>query len=145
MKKKSRILLCGIMTLVMALVMAMPVSVSAAAELEAGDYNTLQGQIDSAAEATTIRLTGSITGNITIPSEKDITIDLNGQTVTNTDGHTIVNNGKLTIIGSGTVDNVTHGRAALVNYGEAILAGGTFTRSAEASTGPTEDGNTATT
>ena len=140
MKKKSRILLCGIMTFVMALVMAMPVSVSAA-ELEAGDYATLQEQIDSAAEATTIRLTGPITGNITIPSEKDITIDLNGQTVTNTDGHTIVNNGKLTIIGSGTVDNVTHGRAALVNYGEAILAGGTFTRSAEASTGPTENGN----
>ena len=54
MKKKSRILLCGIMTFVMALVMAMPVSVSAA-ELEAGDYATLQEQIDSAAEATTIR------------------------------------------------------------------------------------------
>ena len=36
---------------------------------------------------------------------------------------------------------MTHGRAALVNYGEAILAGGTFTRSAEASTGPTENGN----
>ena len=59
MKKKRRIVLCSIMTLVMALVMAMPISASAA-EVEAGNYDALQGAISSATEATTIKLTGSI-------------------------------------------------------------------------------------
>ena len=141
MKKKRKMMLCGVMTLVMALVMAMPISASAA-EVEAGNYDALQGAISSATEATTIKLTGSIIGNIEIPSGKDITIDLNGQTITNSTDHTIINRGTLTIIGSGTVDNISNGKAALYNDvgAIAVLNGGEFTRSLENGQSASESG-----
>ena len=81
---------------------------------------------------TTIKLGANITASITIAAGKDVTLNLNGHTLTNTDGqHTITNNGTLTITGTGTVDNVTHQRAAIVNNGTATLNGGTYTRSKE--------------
>ena len=81
---------------------------------------------------TTIKLGANITASITIAAGKDVTLNLNGHTLTNTDGqHTITNNGTLTITGTGTVDNVTHQRAAIVNNGTATLNGGTYTRSNE--------------
>lgn len=79
-----------------------------------------------------IRLGDNITGSIEIPADKEITLDLNGKTLTNTEGeHTITNYGTLTVTGTGTVDNISHGRGALINYGTATLSGGKFTRSQE--------------
>lgn len=84
-----------------------------------------------------IRLGSNITGSIEIPSGKEITIDLNGKTLTNTEGeHTITNYGTLTVSGTGTVDNISDGRAALFNAysGTMTVLGGTYRRSAENST-----------
>ena len=77
-------------------------------------------------------------GSIVINEKQELTLDLNGHTLTNTNGrHTIENHGKLTIIdskGNGTVDNISHGHAAIYNYpeGTVTLNGGTYTRSKEA-------------
>lgn len=80
----------------------------------------------------TITLLDNVTENVTIAEGQNITLDLNGKTLTNSgDSHTIYNNGTLRVVGNGTVDNINHGRAALVNYGTAVLDGGKFTRSKE--------------
>lgn len=81
-----------------------------------------------------IVLDDDITASITIPKGKNITLDLNGKTLTNKDGnHTITNEGILTIKGDGTVDNVSHAKAAVYNKqgATATLSGGKFTRSKE--------------
>lgn len=80
---------------------------------------------------TTIKLAANITGDVVIPEDANITIDLNGKKITNSVGHTIMNNGTLTIEGEGTVDNITHGKAALYNKGTVTLNGGTFDRTQE--------------
>ena len=80
---------------------------------------------------TTIKLAADITGDVVIPEDANITIDLNGKKITNSVGHTIMNNGTLTIKGEGTVDNITHGKAALYNKGTVTLNGGTFDRTQE--------------
>lgn len=80
---------------------------------------------------TTIKLAANITGDVVIPEDANITIDLNGKKITNSGGHTIMNNGTLTIEGEGTVDNITHGKAALYNKGTVTLNGGTFDRTQE--------------
>lgn len=86
----------------------------------------------------TIILKNNVTGDFTIEEEQNITLDLNGYTITNTSNHTITNNGKLTIKDSsggktGTIDNVSHGKAAIQNEPNAtiVLDGGTYTRSQE--------------
>lgn len=112
------------------------------------NYQTLQAAIEAAASASdnTVLLLADVTESVTIDADETIVLDLNGHTLTNTkESHTITNNGTLTVQdtsagGTGTVDNVTHARGALVNYGTAELEGGTFTRSAEASKSPTNDG-----
>ena len=88
---------------------------------------------------TTIKLIADTEENITIPSDKNIVLDLNGNKITNVyvedykyGKNTITNNGTLRIEGSGTVDNVTHGKAAIWNNGTIILDGGNYTRSEEA-------------
>jgi len=139
--KKRRLMLCSLVSLIMVFVMAVPMTVSAATVREAGDAAALTKAITDAQDGDTIKLTASITASITIPAGKNITLDLNGMTLTNADGsHTITNNGILTIKGEGTVDNVTHARGALVNHGNATINGGTFTRSAEKSTSATNSG-----
>ena len=112
-----------------------------AAKIGDAEYDTLQAAIDAASDGkNTVVILKDLTESITIASDKTITIDLNGHTLTNTDGqHTITNNGTLTIIGTGTVDNVTHQRAAIVNNGTATLNGGTYTRSKENSDNNKED------
>lgn len=103
-------------------------------------YEKLADAIRLAAKGATIELLTDVNEAVTVSDKKNITLDLNGFTLTNTEGeHTIVNNGTLTIKDSstaktGTVDNVTHGRGALVNNGTVILSGGTFERSAEKGT-----------
>lgn len=83
-------------------------------------------------------------GALTIPANANVTIKLNGKTLTNQDGqHTIFNNGTLTITGTGIIDNVSHGSAALYNNSgaTATLNGGTYTRSHEAGTSGNNSGN----
>ncbi len=85
----------------------------------------------------TIVLKNNVTGDFTIEEEQNITLDLNGYTITNTSNHTITNNGKLTIKDSseektGTIDNVSHGKATVWNNGTTTLEGGNFIRSQEA-------------
>lgn len=107
-------------------------------------YTSLQAAIDAAGEGATVTLLKNITESVTIEKDKNITLDLNGQTLTNAEGsHTITNYGTLTITDSsenGTVDNESHGCGALVNYGMATLSGGTFTRSKEAGKSPSDNG-----
>ncbi len=83
----------------------------------------------------TVRLGTDITQSIVIEGGRDLTLDLNGKTLTNTAGdHTITNYGTLTIIDSGengTVTNTTTSRAAVENEGTAYLNGGTYTRTAD--------------
>lgn len=96
----------------------------------------LNAAITAAGETeTTIKLAADITGDVVIPEDANITIDLNGKKITNGGGHTITNKGTLTITDSsdevGTVDNITHGKAALYNKGTVTLNGGTFDRTQE--------------
>ena len=95
------------------------------------NYNTLANAISSAASGDTVTLLKDTKEDITIPSGKTITLDLNGKTLTNKDDHTILNNGNLTITGAGTVDNVSHQKGALYNKGTVVVNGGTFDRSKE--------------
>lgn len=103
-------------------------------------YKTLTAAITEAKDNDTVTLLSNVTESITVKNGKNITLDLNGKTLTNeADKHTITNNGTLTINDSsndkkGTVDNVSNGRAALINDEDATatLNGGTFKRSEEA-------------
>ncbi|MCD8037174.1 MAG: S-layer homology domain-containing protein [Clostridiales bacterium] len=88
----------------------------------------------------TIILDTDTTEDIEIPSNMEITLNLNGYKITNYSSHTITNYGTLTITGSGTVDNVTHAKAALVNYGTVYVYGGTYTRSLEAGSSSKNNG-----
>ena len=94
-------------------------------------YPTLAAAVAAAQNGDTITLLKDTKEDITIPSGKTITLDLNGKTLTNVDDHTILNNGKLTITGTGTVDNISHAKGALYNKGTVVINGGTFDRSKE--------------
>ena len=68
MKKKRKMILCGVMTLVMALVMAMPISASAAAKtVTTGE--ALTAAINNAEDGDTIILGADITQSITIAED----------------------------------------------------------------------------
>lgn len=101
-------------------------------------YATLSDALKNAGTTeSTIVLKNNVTGDFTIEEDQNITLDLNGYTITNTSNHTITNNGKLTIKDSsegktGTIDNVSHGKATVWNNGTATLEGGNFIRSQEA-------------
>ncbi len=90
----------------------------------------------------TAELDKDLEGDIVIASGTNLTVNLNGHTITNVKGDTfIVEKGaSLTIEGEGTVDNVTNGKACIYNNGTVILNGGTYTRSAEASTSTSSSG-----
>ena len=105
-------------------------------------YVSLQSAIEAVPTGETITLLCNVIESVVIPEGKEVTIDLNGKTITNIDGqHTITNNGTLTIAGEGTVDNVSHGKAALYNNGVAVLNGGVYSRSLEAGTATGANGN----
>jgi hypothetical protein len=92
---------------------------------------TLQAQIDEAETGATIALETDVTEDITIPANKNITIDLGGHTLKGKNSHTITNKGTLTIKGTGKVENTIGGKGALFNAvgATAYLNGGTFTGS----------------
>lgn len=109
-------------------------------------YATLQAAIDAAKAGDTVVLNADVTENITIPKDAELTLDLNGKTITNAGGHTITNNGTLTIgdysgSGKGTIDNITHGKAAIWNNGTMTVYSGKITRSQEAGTESGANGN----
>ncbi|MBR6959474.1 MAG: hypothetical protein IKH76_03245, partial [Clostridiales bacterium] len=66
----------------------------------------LQAAIDAAENGATITLTGDVKQAITIPSSKEITIDLDGYSI-NSDSVAITNEGVLTIEDDGTVMGAT--------------------------------------
>ena len=104
-----------------------------AAQIDERYYPTLQAAINNAGKDITVTLLKNTNEDIVIPEDAELTLDLNGRTLTNVSGHTITNNGTLTITGDGTVNNVTHGKAAIQNEpgGMVVLNGGAYTRSEE--------------
>lgn len=106
------------------------------------EYKTLQEAINAAESNATVILLCDTAESVVIGSGKEITLDLNGKTLTNVEKqHTITNNGKLNVTDSsasksGAVDNVSHGKAALFNAegATAELNGGKFLRSEETGT-----------
>lgn len=107
-----------------------------ASTIQGTSYDTVQAAINAGIGR--IVLDKDITENITIPSEKEVTIDLNGFTITNNSSGqekaTVINEGTLTIMdskGNGKIDNVTHQKAALINRsgGTVTINGGEFLRS----------------
>ena len=109
---------------------------NAVAKVDDTYYKTLAEAV-AAADNATVTLLKDVTEDVTIPADKTMTLDLNGKKLTNADGQdtiTVALGASLTVTGSGTVDNVTHGKAAIYNNGTVILNGGSYTRSAEAST-----------
>ena len=113
-------------------------SQSYVANIAGRNYTGLAAAVDAASDGQTVQLVASFEEAVTIPAGKNITLDLNGNTLTNEAGyHTITNNGTLTIIdsaGGGVVDNISHARSAVCNNvgGTVVFSGGTFTRSREA-------------
>lgn len=104
-------------------------------------YRTINEAVNTSNISDTITLLKDTVEDVTVPSGKNITLNLNGKKLTNvaSDTITVENKAKLTITGDGTVDNVNHAMAAISNNGECTLNGGTFTRSKE--NGITADNN----
>ena len=119
-----------------------------AAQQGVNSPETLLEAVATAQEGDTIVLEDNITQSISIANGQNITLDLNGYTLTNTDDqHTIFNEGTLTIIDSsdekqGAVDNVSHARAAVYNEptGVVTINAGSFLRSKENGQGPDDNG-----
>ena len=108
------------------------------------EYDTLQEAVDAATtENSTVTLLKDVTEDITIPTGKNITLDLGNSKLTNKSGDTITVElgATLTVTGNGesadedgsagTVDNTTHQKADIVNNGTVILNGGWYLRSQE--------------
>lgn len=109
-----------------------------------GTVKTADALKEAVKKGGTVKLGYNIIASIEIPAEAEVTLDLNGHTLTNeASKHTITNKGTLTIInsvGTGIVDNVSHGKGALVNNGTVTLKSGKLTRSAEAGKTSTDNG-----
>lgn len=88
-----------IKTFVLAVVALLPVA--AWGQTDITPEEALRKAITDAATATTVTLTADITltadGRLTIDAGKDITLDLNGHSITSTTNCVIINNGKLTV------------------------------------------------
>lgn len=110
------------------------------AKVDAKKFTSLADAIATADNKTVILLK-DVTEDVVIPSDKTVTLNLNGKKLTNVSSNTITNNGTLTITGTGTVDNVTHQKAALYNKGTATLEGGTFDRTKENGKTKAQSGN----
>ena len=97
------------------------------------DMDTLQELINNATEPVSVTLGGDIAGSLTVPQGKDVTLDLNGFTLTGGDSHAILNRGKLCIkdnSGDGKIVASKTDTSALRNVDSAVcvIEGGTFTR-----------------
>ena len=97
--------------------------------------DALQELINNAAAPVSAKLEGNIAGSLTVPQGKDVTLDLNGFTLTGGDSHAILNRGKLCIkdsSGDGKIVASKANTSALRNGDDAVcvIEGGTFTRAA---------------
>lgn len=103
------------------------------------EYQSVNAAIKVAGEGQTVSLLYDINEDVAIAKGQNVTLDLNGKTLTNKSGNTITVDlgASLTIEGEGTVDNVTHAKAAVWNNGTCYLNGGTYDRSKE--NGKTKD------
>ena len=95
--------------------------------------DTLQELINNAAEPVSAKLEGNIAGSLTVPQDKNVTLDLNGFTLTGGDSHAILNRGTLCIkdsSGNGKIVASKADTSALRNGDNAVcvIDGGTFTR-----------------
>ena len=93
--------------------------------------DTLQELINNAAEPVSAKLEGNIAGSLTVPQDKNITLDLNGFTLTGGDSHAILNRGTLCIkdsSGNGKIVASKANTSALRNAAVCVIEGGTFTR-----------------
>ena len=103
---------------------------TAFADVTVNNKTDLQQALDNGGEVT---LGDNITGSVTVPSGKTVTLNLNGHTLTADQKYAaITNNGTLTIAGPGAVDGSNLSQtAAIYNApsGVANLNGGTFTGS----------------
>ncbi len=93
--------------------------------------DTLQELINNAAEPVSAKLEGNIAGSLTVPQDKNITLDLNGFTLTGGDSHAILNRGMLCIkdsSGNGKIVASKANTSALRNVADCVIEGGTFTR-----------------
>ena len=96
----------------------------------------LQAIVNNATAPVNVVLMNSITtNNFVIPEDKDVTLDLNGRTVTNAESHTILNKGHLTLKDSsadksGQIISLKGNTAALRNGDNAVcvVEGGTISR-----------------
>ena len=92
----------------------------------------LQAIVSNATAPVNIVLTNSITtNNFVIPEGKDVTLDLNGFTLTGGDSHAILNRGTLCIkdsSGNGKIVASKANTSALRNAAVCVIEGGTFTR-----------------
>ena len=96
----------------------------------------LQAIVNNATAPVNVVLMNSITtNNFVIPADKDVTLDLNGCTVTNAESHTILNKGHLTLRDSsadksGQIISLKGNTAALRNGDNAVcvVEGGTISR-----------------
>lgn len=109
--------------------------------VKGGSFTDVATAVKYAENNATIKVAQDTTSDVVVPTDKTITLDLNGNKLTNKTNHTILNNGTLTITGTGTVDNVTHQKAALYNKGTATLEGGTFDRTKENGKTKEQSGN----
>ena len=95
--------------------------------------DTLPERINNAAEPVSAKLEGNIAGSLTVPQDKNITLDLNGFTLTGGDTHAILNRGTLCIkdsSGNGKIVASKADTSALRNTAVCVIEGGTFTRAA---------------
>ena len=95
--------------------------------------DTLQELINNATEPVSAKLEGNIAGSLTVPQGKDVTLDLNGFTLTGGDSHAILNHGTLCIkdsSGNGKIVASKANTSALRNAAVCVIDGGTFTRAA---------------
>ena len=129
--KKRRLMLCSLVSLIMVFVMAVPMTVSAAETTVT--TGTLQAAIDNAKSGDVIKLGQNFNESITIPADKNITLDLNGKTLTGElkDGvASITNNGTLTIkdgVGNGKITRETaagHTHYVIDNQGTLMIESG---------------------
>ena len=93
--------------------------------------DTLQELINNAAEPVSVKLEGNIAGSLTVPQDKDVTLDLNGFTLNGGDSHAILNRGTLCIkdsSGNGKIVASKANTSALRNVADCVIEGGTFTR-----------------
>ena len=105
-----------------------PITVTTGDELQAIVRN-------ATAPVNVVLMNNITTNNFVIPEDKDVTLDLNGRTVTNAESHTILNKGHLTLKDSsadksGQIISLKGNTAALRNGDNAVcvVEGGTISR-----------------